>query len=60
MNITIIEGADLNHLLDLLGADRPETAGIYAIRVSQDGSGVKFKVNAGMWSPALGSADGGK
>ena len=58
MNITIIEGADLNHLLDVLGADRAESAGIYAIRVSQDSSGrAKFKVNSGMWTPSLGSAD---
>lgn len=55
--ITILEGADLRHLCDLLGV--PEDDRPYAVRVYQepDSSGVKVKVNGGMWSPALGHKD---
>jgi hypothetical protein len=56
--ITIVEGADLRHLCDLLGVpkeDRP-----YRVRLwqSPDCEAVKVKVNEGMWSPALGRKDG--
>ena len=53
-NITIIEGADLHHLADLLGIP---TEGIYRIRIAKSDDQIKVKVNEGMWTPALGKAD---
>lgn len=56
-NITTIEGPALDYLLLALGI-RVETD-VYRIRIWQtdDGSGIKIKVNEGMWSPALGMRD---
>ena len=58
MDITILEGTDLRYVLDQLGTfgkDQP-----YRLRIhqSKDGSGVKIKVNEGMWTPWLGTKDG--
>ena len=55
-NITIIEGDDLALLLALLGVKKPV---VWRVRVWQepDGSGAKFAVDGGMWTPALGERD---
>jgi len=50
--IVILEGADLHHLLALLGV--PYVTDIYRLRVCVDEGGAKVKVNEGMWTPALG------
>ncbi len=53
--ITIIEGRDLQYLLDRLTDGRDS---IRYIRISpQEGGGVKVKINEGMWSYTHGQAD---
>ena len=54
---TIITGADLNTLMAVLGV--PEGNAPYRVRIHQaaDGSGVKVKVNEGMWTPWLGKKE---
>jgi hypothetical protein len=55
--ITLIEGDDLHYLCAALGL--PKEGRPYAVRIHQtgDSSGVKVKVNGGMWSPRLGMKD---
>lgn len=55
--ITIIEGDDLSDLLELVAS--AEKRGCYRIRVHQapDGDGIKVKINEGMWTYLIGSAD---
>ena len=50
----VIDGYQLHMLLDELGVtvDRP-----YSLRVAIDDGGVKFKLNNGSWSPALGTVE---
>jgi hypothetical protein len=57
--ITILEGGDLRHFLDVLGM--PDEGRPYRVRLwrSADCEDVKIKVNEGMWTPALGRKDGG-
>jgi hypothetical protein len=51
MNVYKLDGDDLRMVFDALEAS------CYELRVAIDEGGVKFKVNNGTWSPALGSEE---
>jgi hypothetical protein len=53
MNITLVEGTDLANLVRTLNAASKEGR-LHSLRVSQEGTQVKFKVNSGTWTPAVG------
>jgi hypothetical protein len=53
--ITIITGTALQDLIDDMASGR-----IHTLRIHQapDGSGVKIKLNEGMWTPWIGESNG--
>ncbi len=53
MNITAVEGTDLAWLVRELNA-ASKAGRLHSLRVSQEGTQVKFKINSGMWTPAVG------
>lgn len=53
MNITLIEGTDLAALVRTLNAASKDGR-LHSLRISQEGTEVKYKVNGGMWTPPIG------
>lgn len=53
--ITAVHGADLTYLLSLLKS--PNLLYKVSFWQAPDGSGVKVKVNGGVWTPLLGFHD---
>ena len=49
MRITYLTGEELARLREELAQP-----GVYALRVSQSETGLKFKINGGTWTPEVG------
>ena len=47
----ILEGNAVDELVEAIIRAERDGAGTYRLRISADGSTVKFKINEGMWSP---------
>jgi hypothetical protein len=54
--VMIVTGEDLEMVMQEL-AHREKYDGVHTLRVVVDEGGVKFKVNNGVWSPALGGEE---
>lgn len=52
--VEITNRADIDVTLMQFGVPRDQWERVHTLRFAQDGGGVKFKINEGMWSPSLG------
>lgn len=58
MHIIQLSKEEVTQLLaELQAAKEYGRAGLYSLRVAPEGDSVKFKINSGMWTHAMGQLD---